>query len=79
MTSIIRTALDAGLRPVEVGRAQTTRVDASNDVLRIPKDEASKNRESWIVSITGRTASALEQWMEEVQRYERSTTPTHCG
>jgi len=63
--------LDAGLRPVEVGRAKTTWVDTENEVLRIPQEESSKNRENWVVSLTGRTASALERWMEERERYDR--------
>lgn len=42
-----------------------------NEVLRIPKEESSKNRENWIVSITGRTASALERWLKERDRYGR--------
>lgn len=71
ITSIVWASLDAGLRPVEVGRAKTTWVDTANEVLRIPHEESSKNRENWIVSITERTASALERWLEERERYER--------
>jgi len=71
ITSIVWASLDAGLRPVEVGRAKTTWVDTANEVLRIPHEESSKNRENWIVSITERTASALERWLGERERYER--------
>jgi hypothetical protein len=43
-TSMTWASLDAGLRPVEVERAKTTWVDTENQVLRIPKEESSKNR-----------------------------------
>jgi len=71
ITSLVWTSLDAGLRPIEVGRAKTTWVDTQNEVLRIPEEESSKNRENWVVSITGRTASALEHWLEERELYDR--------
>ncbi|QSG07553.1 tyrosine-type recombinase/integrase [Halapricum desulfuricans] len=71
ITSIVWASLDAGLRPVEVGRAKTTWVDTTNEVLRIPHEESSKNRENWIVSITERTASALERWLQEREQYGR--------
>lgn len=71
ITSLVWTSLDAGLRPVEVGRATTQWVDTSNEVLRIPKEESSKNRENWLVSITDRTAKALDRWLDEREHYDR--------
>jgi len=71
ITSIVWTSLDAGLRPVEVGRARTSWVDTENDVLRIPREESSKNKGNWTVSITERTSSALERWIEERKMYDR--------
>jgi len=38
-TSMIYAALDAGLRPCEVGRANVAWVDTANGVLRIPREE----------------------------------------
>jgi integrase len=64
-TSIIWTALDAALRPVEVGRAKTSWVDIGNGILRIPREESSKNEGDWRVGLTDRTVSALEKWLEE--------------
>ena len=64
-TSILWTALDAGLRPVEVGRATTGWVDVENELLRIPREESSKNEGNWKVGLTPRTANALESWLEE--------------
>lgn len=63
--SLVWTSLDAGLRPIEVERAVTTWVDTDNGVLRIPKDESSKNRDNWIVSLQDRTGEILKRWIEE--------------
>jgi site-specific recombinase XerD len=68
--SLVATSLDTGLRPIEVSRARTYWVDYDNEVLRIPKDESSKNRDNWVVSIHGRTAEMLEWWLEERERYD---------
>ncbi|ELZ47893.1 site-specific recombinase xerd [Halorubrum coriense DSM 10284] len=65
IASIVCVSLDAGLRPVEVGRARTEWVDIVNRVLRIPREDSSKNADNWRVSITSRTATALENWLEE--------------
>jgi integrase len=69
--SLVWTSLDAGLRPVEVERATTNWIDLQNQVLRIPKNESSKNQNNWIVALTDRTAKALEHWLEERQQYEK--------
>lgn len=71
LTSIVWTSLDAGLRPIEVGRARTSWVDTTNEVLRIPKEESSKNKGNWIVSLTSRTANALQRWLAEREMYDR--------
>lgn len=70
-TSIIYTALDAGLRPCEVGRANVHWVDTDNSVLRIPRDESSKNRENWIVALKPETSSILDRWIEERANREK--------
>lgn len=71
ITSLVWASLDAGLRPVEVGRAKTHWVDPDNAIIRIPHEESSKNNENWRVSLTGRTATALEKWMTERENYDR--------
>ena len=68
--SLVSTSLDAGLRPIEVERAKTYWVDVPNKVLRIPKDESSKNVENLVVSIQERTAEMLERWLEQRDQYE---------
>jgi integrase len=69
--SLVGTSLDAGLRPIEVARARTYWVDVPNKVLRIPKEESSKNTENWVVSLQQQTADTLARWLEERDQYEK--------
>jgi len=70
-TSMIHTALDAGLRPCEIERAERSWVDTDNQVLRIPREESSKNRENWTVALKPETASILERWIDERSAEEK--------
>lgn len=67
--SLVATSLDAGLRPIEVARACVQWVDAANDVLRVPKEDSSKNRENWVVSLQSRTSQMLARRVDERQAY----------
>lgn len=67
--SLVWTSLDAGLRPIEVERAVTRWVDTENSVLRIPKEDSSKNEGNWIVSLQDRTAEMLQRWLQERETY----------
>lgn len=67
-TSLVWTSLDAGLRPVELGRARTSWVDTENGALRIPRAESSKNAGNWTVGLTEWTSTALSLWLEQRQR-----------
>jgi len=71
--SIVCTSLDAGLRPIEVARAQTTWVDVDNCLLRIPKEESSKSHDNWTVGITEQTAKMLSRWLSERRAYQQYT------
>jgi integrase len=71
ITSLVHTSLDAGLRPDEVRKATPDWVDAPNKVLRIPREDSSKNEGNWTVSLTDRTAVALERWLTEREMYDR--------
>ena len=62
--SIILTCLDAALRPVEVRRSRTEWVDVDNELLRIPREESSKNEQDWRTSLTTRTTNALDEWLD---------------
>ncbi|REA01264.1 integrase [Haloferax sp. Atlit-6N] len=69
--SMVCVSLDCGLRPVEVGRAKVQWVDTDNAVLRIPKEESSKNRDNWIVSLRRATAELLQNWLLERRLYDK--------
>ena len=63
--TLVWASLDAGLRPIEVERATVSWVDVENCVLRIPREESSKNEGNWIVGLQDRTAEMLEHWLSE--------------
>lgn len=65
ITSMICVSLDAGFRPSEVENAKISWIDTDNGVLRIPKDQSSKNRENWTVALRDSTANYLQNWLEE--------------
>jgi site-specific recombinase XerD len=70
-TSMIHVALDAGLRPIEIKRSNVHWVDTENGVLRIPREESSKNRENWIVALKQETSQILERWLDERDTREK--------
>lgn len=70
-TSLVWAALDAGLRPVEISRARTSWVDVQNSILRIPREESSKNVGDWRTSIRQQTSDYLARWKEERAKKER--------
>jgi len=83
-TSMLWTALDAGLRPAEVGQATVSWVDNDNGVLRIPKEDSVKNRDNWRVSLLDKTVFFLEKWLEERELYDQYDETdalwlTNCG
>jgi integrase len=53
-----------------VERATVHWVDTENSVLRIPKEDSSKNRENWTVALQDRTATFLKRWLEERKQYD---------
>jgi integrase len=69
--SLVWASLDAGLRPIEVGRATTSWVDAANSLLRIPKQQSAKSRDNWTVSIKNQTADFLKRWLNERETYPK--------
>lgn len=69
--SLIWTALDAGLRPKEISRAKVSWVDTKEALLRIPPEDAVKNDEYWKIGLQDRTATLLENWIEERESYEK--------
>lgn len=69
--SLIWTALDAGLRPVEVERSNLAWLRLEKGALFIPKEEAAKNRDHWEVPLRSRTVTALEHWLEQREQYPK--------
>lgn len=65
IVSLVLTSLDAAFRPVEVQRAHPGWVDVDNMLLRIPREDSSKNEDNWRVSVTKRTATALDRWLDK--------------
>ncbi|MDL0138788.1 site-specific integrase [Halobacterium salinarum] len=70
-TSLVWVSLDAGLRPDEVGNAKVQWCDPENGMLRIPREDSSKNEGNWKVGLTERTAKALSEWLDERSRHPR--------
>ena len=69
--SLVWVSLDAGLRPIEVERAVTSWVDLDNRVLRIPKEQSSKNYDNWLVGLQQRTVDVLKRWLRERENYDK--------
>lgn len=68
--SLVFVSPDAGLRPIEVERAVASWVDLDNGVLRIPREESSKDEDNWIVDLSDRTTAILGRWLDERPTYE---------
>ncbi len=67
--SLVWVSLDTGLRPIEVKRSVTSWIDIDNAVLRIPREDSSKNTDNWIVGLQERTAEFLQRWIAERKAY----------
>jgi len=65
ISSLTWTSLDPGSRPAEVGNARVPWIDIQNEVLRIPKENSSKNEDNRTVSLTSRTTNTLDRWLRE--------------
>lgn len=71
--SLVWTSLDAGLRPIEVNRSNTTWPRLEKMSLHIPKEESAKNRDHWEVALRPDTVEALSRWMtqrEHLSKYD---------
>ena len=68
--AIVCVSLDAALRPVEVARATTEWCDIVNAMLRIPREDSSKNTDNWRTSLTTRSATVLDHWLDERKTIE---------
>lgn len=69
--SLVCTALDAGLRPGEVGNARVGWVDLKKGALRIPFGQSTKSADNWAMALTDETTTYLARWLEERELYEK--------
>jgi integrase len=74
-TSLIHTAIDTGLRPLEVARIRTDWLQLEANQLIFPAEYAVKSNRRWDVSLSDATTGLLDQWLDERDyhaRYEGS-------
>lgn len=69
--SIVSVTCDLGLRPIEVGKMQTSWLDLERNNINIPARKSTKNKESWSCEISSMSRNALENWLQERQSYEK--------
>jgi integrase len=68
--SLFSLSADLGLRPIEVGRANTGWLNLQDQEVRIPKQESTKNNDPWECALSTRSIRAIKRWLEERQSYE---------
>lgn len=68
--SIIATAVNLGLRPVEVKRANRDWIDLDNKKMIFPPKDAAKSDEPAVCDLSSEAVTALEKWLEEREAYE---------
>lgn len=69
--SLVMTAQDLGLPPIEIHRANTDWIGFDQGVLNIPDEQASKQRESTELSLSQPALEELKRWVEEREQYEK--------
>ncbi|ELY95119.1 XerC/D-like integrase [Natrialba hulunbeirensis JCM 10989] len=63
--SLVFTSLDAALRPIEVNQSTEDWLRLDTQELHIPKENSSKGRENWHVSLSSKTAQINREWMQQ--------------
>lgn len=63
--SLINTALDAALRPIEVENSGVGWLRLDINELYVPKENSAKGRENWKVALRPETSRLNEAWMEQ--------------
>lgn len=69
--SLIWISLDAGLRPIEVERANVDWLRPEKQTLLIPKESSAKGRENWEVALKSQTAEIAKRWLVEREHLEK--------
>lgn len=68
--SLVAVGLETGIIPVEVGRARTSWYDQSRNLLKIPKEDAGKDRPTSELPLTAEAGELLSKWLQERRHYE---------
>lgn len=71
IVSLVWVSLDAGLRPIEVERANVSWIDEENERLVIPMEDSAKNEGIWRVSLRSDTTQMLSNWKQERSTYAK--------
>ena len=69
--SLVSMAIDLGLRPIEIERANIDWLRLDDRLVVIPKDESSKSDQPWQCVLSPRSKRALSKWLEERQSYDK--------
>jgi integrase len=69
--SMIATAINLGLRPVEIKRADTNWIDLENKKMVFPPKDAAKSDEPWVCDLSSEAVTALGKWLTEREAYEK--------
>jgi len=68
--SIVSVSSDCGLRPIEVGRAKVDWFNLENRKMLVPKDESTKNDAEWECALSGKSVTAVSNWLSERESYD---------
>lgn len=69
--SLVSVGYDAGLTPIEVSRAKVSWYKPEQQVLEIPTEAASKEREKEIMSLSDESDEAMSYWIRERRHLEK--------
>ena len=69
--SLIAVTLETGIIPIEVGRARTDWYDPKQNILKITKEDAGKERPTSKLPLTEATGDLLSKWIQERRHYEK--------
>ena len=75
--SLIAVTLETGIIPIEVGRARTDWYDPKQNILKIPKEDAGKDRPTSKLPLTEATGELLSEWIQERRHYEKYDGTNH--
>ena len=68
--SIVEVSLDTGLRPCDFENISVEWVDLDNNRIFVPREDSTKNDNSWELAIRQDTSDVLEKWLKERENEE---------